>query len=163
MPLQRNQCYHHVIQSHAFSGFQCFPARVAICPDESLLLVSWKVGVVFSFATVELRLLLCWIKWSDYISDFAGSRPDVGPAELSEIAAAREVFRDLIGLLPLRLFPEGKLAGKYMEKINIRGSMHNAQIMSSSSLNQLLDFVFMTRVACPPQNAFNNCMLCKTW
>jgi len=39
VPLKRNHCYHHVIQSRAFSGFQYFPARVAICPDESLLLV----------------------------------------------------------------------------------------------------------------------------
>ena len=37
--LQRNLCYHHVIQSHTFSVFQCSPARVAICPDESLLSV----------------------------------------------------------------------------------------------------------------------------
>ena len=58
VPLQRNQCYHHVIQSHAFSGFQCFPARVASCPDESLLSVGWNVGVVFTFTTVERRLLL---------------------------------------------------------------------------------------------------------
>jgi len=39
VPLQLNQCYHHVIQSHAFSGFQFSPSRVAICPDESLLSV----------------------------------------------------------------------------------------------------------------------------
>jgi len=39
VPFPRNQYYHHVIQSRAFSGFQCFPARVVICPDESLLLV----------------------------------------------------------------------------------------------------------------------------
>ena len=58
VPFQRNQCYHHVIQSHAFSGFQCSPARVAICPDESLLSVGWNVGVVFTFTTVERRLLL---------------------------------------------------------------------------------------------------------
>jgi len=44
--------------NHAFSGFQCFPARVTICPDESLLLVGGNVGVVFTFTTVELRLLL---------------------------------------------------------------------------------------------------------
>ena len=39
VPLQRNQCYHHVTQSHAFSGFQCSPARVVICPDACLLSV----------------------------------------------------------------------------------------------------------------------------
>jgi len=44
--------------NRAFSGFQCFPVRVAICPDESLLLVGWNVGVVFTFTTVERRLLL---------------------------------------------------------------------------------------------------------
>jgi len=58
LPLQRNQCYHHVIQSRAFSVFQCFPARVAICPDKSLLSVGWNVGVVFTFTTAERRLLL---------------------------------------------------------------------------------------------------------
>ena len=62
-PLQRNQCHPHVIQSCACSGFQCFPARVAICPDESLLLVCWNAGVVFTFTKVEQRLLLC-IKYS---------------------------------------------------------------------------------------------------
>ena len=58
VPLQRNQCYHHVIQSRAFNGFQCFPARFAFCPGESLLLVGWNVGIVFTFTTVERRLLL---------------------------------------------------------------------------------------------------------
>jgi len=58
VPLERNQCYHHVIQSRAFSGFRCFPAGVANCHDESLLLVGWNVGVVFTFITVEVRLLL---------------------------------------------------------------------------------------------------------
>jgi len=58
VPLQRNLCYHYVIQSHAFSGFQCSPARVAIYPDESLLSVGWNVGVVFTFTTVKRRLLL---------------------------------------------------------------------------------------------------------
>ena len=43
-----------------------------ICPDESLLSVGWKVGVVFTFTTVERRLLslfvllagsaTCWLK-----------------------------------------------------------------------------------------------------
>jgi len=43
------QCYHHVIQSRAFSEFYCSPVRVAIRPDESLLLVGWKVGVFSTF------------------------------------------------------------------------------------------------------------------
>ena len=65
--LQRNQCYLHVIQSHAFNGFQCFPARVAICPDESLLSVGWNVGVVFTFTTVERRLLLLRLSFYTYL------------------------------------------------------------------------------------------------
>jgi len=69
VPLQHNQCYHHVIQSCAFSGFQCFHARVAICPDESLLSVGWNVGVVFTFTTVERRLLLMWFKVANKPSD----------------------------------------------------------------------------------------------
>jgi len=62
VPLQRNQCYPHLIQSRAFSGFQCSSARVAMCPDESLLSVGWNVGVVFTFTTVELRHLLLFIQ-----------------------------------------------------------------------------------------------------
>ena len=44
----------------------------------------------------------------DYISDLAWSRLGVGPAERSEIAVDREVFRVLIGLLPSRLSPKKK-------------------------------------------------------
>ena len=55
--------------------------------------------------------------------------------------------------------------GKTGTKMNNRDSIHdNAQIKSSSTLSRLLDFIFMaTRVACLPQNAFSNCMLCTTW
>jgi len=45
--------------------------------------------------------------------------------------------------------------------MSIRGSIHDdAENKLSSTLRQLLDFVFMvTRVACPPQNAFSICRL----
>jgi len=48
--------------------------------------------------------------------------------------------------------------------MNIRGSIHDdAQIMSSSTLSLLPDFVFIaTRAACLPQNAFSNCILFTT-
>ena len=61
--------------------------------------------------------------------------------------------------------PEENWAGTRMKKLIIQGSIHDhAQITSSSTLSQILDFVFMTaRVTCPPQNAFSNCMLCTTW
>jgi len=41
-------------------------------------------------------------KGRDCISDLAWSRLGVEPAELSEIAVDREVFQDLLGLLPPR-------------------------------------------------------------
>jgi len=50
--------------------------------------------------------------WSDYISDLAYSRHGVESAEQSEIAVDREVFRVLLGLLPLRLSPKEKRARK---------------------------------------------------
>jgi len=43
--------------------------------------------------------------WRDYIFNPAWSRLGVEPQELSEIAVGREVFRVLLGLLPLRLSP----------------------------------------------------------
>jgi len=39
-------------------------------------------------------------RWRDYISDLAWYRLDVKPAEVSEIAVDRDVFRVLLGLLP---------------------------------------------------------------
>jgi len=53
-------------------------------------------------------------RWRDYTSDLAWSRLGVDPAELSEIAVDREVFRVLLGLL-LRDSPQGK-AGTKMSK-----------------------------------------------
>jgi len=50
--------------------------------------------------------------WRDYISNPAWSRLGVEPAEISEIAVDREVFRVLLGLLPLRLFPKENRAPK---------------------------------------------------
>ena len=41
-------------------------------------------------------------RWCDYISDLAWSRLGVEPAELSEVAENRDVFRELLGLLPPR-------------------------------------------------------------
>ena len=70
VPLQRNQCYHHVIHSHVFSGFQCSLARVAICPDKSLLSVGWNVGVVFTFTTVERTLLLLFVLLAGSATEF---------------------------------------------------------------------------------------------
>ena len=43
------RCYHYVIQSRAFSVFYCSPVRVAISPDESLLLVGWNIGSFSKF------------------------------------------------------------------------------------------------------------------
>jgi len=48
----------------------------------------------------------------DYISDLAWYRLGVEPPELSEIAVDREVFRVLLGLLPLRLSPKENRARK---------------------------------------------------
>jgi len=51
----------------AFSEFYCSPVRVAIRPDESLLLVGWNVGVAFKvlqelrkdfIATTDIYMLL---------------------------------------------------------------------------------------------------------
>jgi len=50
--------------------------------------------------------------WRDYISDLAWSRLGAEPAELSEIAVDREVFRVLLGLLPPQLTPKEKRARK---------------------------------------------------
>jgi len=53
-------------------------------------------------------------RWRDYISDLAWSRLGVEPAELSEIAVDREVFRVPRAAVPATL-PKGK-AGTKMNK-----------------------------------------------
>ena len=55
-------------------------------------------------------------RWSDYISDLSWSRLGVEPAELSEIAVDREVFRVLLGPLPPQLSPKVKRARKWVNE-----------------------------------------------
>jgi len=55
-------------------------------------------------------------RWCDCISDLAGYRLDVEPAELSEIAVDREVFRVVLGLLPPQLSPKEKRARKWVNE-----------------------------------------------
>jgi len=52
----------------------------------------------------------------DDISDVASSRLAVEPAELSEIAENREIFRTLLGMLPRNSHPRGKSAVKMNEQ-----------------------------------------------
>ena len=51
-----------------------------------------------------------------------------------------------------------------LESRDVRGSIHhNAQIKPPSTLNLLLDFIFMaTRASCLPQNTLSNYILCTT-
>ena len=62
------------------------------------------------------RVRWCKSRWRDYIYDLTWSRLGVEPAELSEIAVDREVFRVLLGLLPPRLSPKESLAGKWVNE-----------------------------------------------
>ena len=62
-------------------------------------------------------------RWRDYISDLAWSRLGMEPAELSEIAVDREVFRVLLGLLPPRLSPKEKRTRKWMNECVCRPTL----------------------------------------
>jgi len=56
-------------------------------------------------------------RWCDFISDLSWSRLGVEPAELSEIAVDREVFRVFLGLLPPR--PSQKEKGPENKQMNV--------------------------------------------
>jgi len=73
--------------------------------------------------TKDWRGNFCWLnprksgsevvqrpRWSDFISNLAGSRRGVEPAEPSEIAVGRETLQVLLGLLPSQPSLEEKRA-----------------------------------------------------
>ena len=79
------------------------------CPKKEWRIKSFRL----QSSTTGKRPKVCpRSRWRDYISDLARYRLDVEPAELSEIAVDREVFRVLLGLLSLRRFPLRKSGHK---------------------------------------------------
>jgi len=82
-------------------------------------------------------------RWRNYIFDQAWSRLDVKPAELSEVAENREVFRVFLGLLPPRCLPEEKRVWKWINESPKRPILHhgwNPESMTSERIIQFENF-----------------------
>ena len=78
----------------------------------------WARQVLLATSTGKRPRCRPKTRWSDYISDLARFRLGVEPADLSEIADDREVFRVLLGLLLPQPSPEEKQTWKWMNRIS---------------------------------------------